>query len=88
MLIEYSLILTSIEFEWFLFKNIEYVFVFCLYIGLFAMPLLLLLSIILMVIVKDKHKKADNKVINILTVIIPVILVILMLLTDFFSRLQ
>lgn len=88
MLVEYSLVLVPINLDGFLYEMFDFCVIF-LYLGIFAVPLLLLLSTIFMAVVREKYKSIeDKKVLNIITVVIPVVLAALMLLTDFNSRLQ
>lgn len=88
MLLEYSIVLLSLKLEGFLYEMFDFFIIF-LYIGIFAVPFLLLLSSILMAVIKEKYKIISaGKVLNIITVVLPVILAALMILTDFNSRLQ
>lgn len=88
MLIEYVTILLPVSLNGFLFEIFDYLVIF-LYLGIFAVPGLLLLSIILLFVVsKTQGNSDDTKVLNIITVVLPVITFLLMLLTNFNSRLQ
>lgn len=88
MLIEYVMILFPVDLSRFWFSIFDF-FVIFLYSGIFAVPILLLLSIIFMAIVSKKHGNTDGaNVLNILTTVLPVITFLVMLLTNFNSRLQ
>lgn len=88
MLIEYVMILLPVDLSRFGFSIFDF-FVIFLYSGIFAVPILLLLSIIFMAIVSKKHENTDGaNVLNILTTVLPVITFLVMFLTNFNSRLQ
>ena len=88
MLLEYSIVLSSLKLEGLLYEIFDFFIIF-LYTGIFAVPILLLISSILMAVIREKYKIINaGKVLNIITVVMPVILAVLMLLTDFNSRLQ
>ena len=88
MLIEYVMILLPVSLSGLLFEIFDFLVVF-LFSGVFAVPILLLLSIILMAVVSKKYEKTDDtNVLNIITVVLPVITFLVMLLTNFNSRLQ
>lgn len=86
MLIEYSAVLLPYQLHGFLFEIFDFLAIF-LYLGIFAVPLLLLVSVILMAIVRNKSDD-KGKILNIITVVLPIIVALLMFLTDFNARLQ
>lgn len=88
MLIEYSLILLHVQLEGILFEIFDFLTLF-LFLGIFAVPVLLLASMVLIFYVHKKCK-SDNefKILNKITIIIPIILAVLMFFTDFNSLLQ
>ena len=88
MLTEYLFVLLPFQLHGFLFYIFDF-FVILLYLGIWAVPVLLLISLILMAVVRKKYESTDKKKrLNTLTVVLPVIVAVLMLLTDFNSRLQ
>lgn len=88
MLIEYIMVLMRVNISGLMFEIFDFLVVF-LYSGIFAVPILLLLSIILLSVVSKKYENSDNaKELNILTAVLPVITFMVMLLTNFNSRLQ
>lgn len=88
MLIEYLITLLPLQSTGFLFAIFDF-FMFFLYFGVFCVPVLFIVSTILMVLVRVKHKDYNSfKILNIVTIFIPIILAALMLLTDFNARLQ
>ena len=88
MLAEYSAALLPDSLSSILFEILDSFLIF-LYLGIWVVPILLLVSIILMAVVSKKHKNIDKaKKLNALTVILPVITFMVMFLTNFNSRLQ
>ena len=88
MLIEYVLVILPVSLSGLLFEIFDFLVIF-LYSGIFAVPVLLLLSIILLSAVSKKYENADNaKKLNVLTMVLPIITFLMMLLTNFNSRLQ
>ena len=88
MLAEYSAaLLPDFSLSGIIFEVFD--FVIFLYSGIWAVPILLLVSIILMAVVSKKYKNTDKaKKLNALTVILPVITFMVMFLTNFNSQLQ
>lgn len=87
MLIEYLVCIVPIQLNDFLFEIFDFLLIF-LYSGIWGVPILFVISIILMAIVKVKYKNSDEKRLNILTIVIPLFLAGLMLLTNFNEQLQ
>ncbi len=88
MLTEYLLVLIPIEWNSFLFEIFDFFIIF-LYAGILGVPILFILSVIFLVIVRTKHKYADNlENLNTATIILPIITFALMLVTNFNARLQ
>lgn len=88
MLIEYLVCILPIQLNDFLFEILDF-FVIFLFLGIWGVPVLFLISTILMIIVRVKYKNSDErKTLNILTIFIPLILASLMLLTNFNEQLQ
>ncbi len=88
MSVEYLTILLPYSPRGFLYEIFDFLVIF-LYLGIFAVPLLFFISLILMAIIREKHEITKSEsVLNKLTVAMPLILGAIMLLTDFNSRLQ
>lgn len=88
MLAEYSAALLPDRLSSILFEILDSFLIF-LYSGIWAVPILLLVSIILMAVVGKKYKKTDNtKSLNIVTIALPVMTFLLMILSNFNSLLQ
>lgn len=88
VLVEYTVVLLPFKPSGFLFDIFDF-FVIFLFIGIWAVPLLLLISLIFMAVVRKKYNNTDKaKWLNTLAVVLPVIAGVLMLITDFNSRLQ
>ena len=88
MLAEYSAaLLPDFSLSGIIFEVFD--FVIFLYSGIWAVPILLLVSIILMAVVGKKYKNTDNtKSLNIVTIALPVMTFLLMILSNFNSLLQ
>lgn len=87
MLVEYIAVLLPYTLKGFIFDIFDFLVIF-LYLGIWCVPVLFVISITLILRVK-KHKVNNNyKFLNTITVMLPIILAILMLMTDFNSRLQ
>lgn len=87
MLIEYLVCIVPIQLNDFLFEIFDFLLIF-LYLGIWGLPIVFVISIILMAIVKVKYKNSDEKRLNILTIVIPLFLAGLMFLTNFNEQLQ
>lgn len=88
MLAEYSAALLPDSLSSILFEILDSFLIF-LYLGIWAVPILLLVSIILMAVVGKKYKNTDNtKSLNIATIALPVMIFLLMILSNFNSLLQ
>ena len=87
MLIEYLVCILPIQLNDFLFEIFDFLVIF-LYLGIWGVPVLFIISIILMAIERVKYKNLDEKRLNILTIVIPLFLAGLMLLTNFNEQLQ
>ena len=89
MLFEYTVILIGVpQISRILYEVFDFCVLF-LYIGIFAVPLLFLVSAILMAVVRGKYqKKSIEKILNVVTIFLPIIVGTIMILTDFNSRLQ
>ncbi len=88
MLLEYLMVLIPIPLGPFLFEIFDFFLIF-LYLGIWGVSVLFIISTILMTIVRVKYKNSDErKKLNILTIFIPLILAGLMILTNFNERLQ
>lgn len=87
MMFEYLLILTPFNLQGLIYEVFDFFIIF-LYFGIFAVPALLIISIILMSVIKEKLLVDSGKILNIITIIMPCILGILMILTKFNDRLQ
>ena len=88
MLAEYSAALLPDSLSSILFEILDSFLIF-LYLGIWVVPILLLVSIILMAVVGKKYKNTDNtKSLNIATIALPVMIFLLMILSNFNSLLQ
>ena len=87
MMFEYLLILTPFNLQGLIYEVFDFFIIF-LYFGIFAVPALLIISIILMSVIKEKLLVDSGKILNIITITMPCILGILMILTKFNDRLQ
>ena len=89
MLFEYTLILIGVPpISGILYEVFDFCVLF-LYIGIFAVPLLFLVSAILIAVVREKYqKKCIGIILNFATIILPIIVGSIMILTDCNSRLQ
>lgn len=89
MLFEYTIILIGVlQISGILYEVFDFCVLF-LYIGIFAVPLLFLVSAILIAVVREKYqKKGIGIILNFATIILPIIVGTIMILTDFNSRLQ
>ena len=88
MLAEYSAALLPDSLSSILFEILNSFLIF-LYLGIWVVPILLLVSIILMAVVGKKYKNTDNtKSLNIATIALPVMIFLLMILSNFNSLLQ
>ena len=88
MLAEYSAALLPDRLSSILFEILDSSLIF-LFLGIWAVPILLLVSIILMAVVGKKYKNTDNtKSFNIVTIALPVMTFLLMILSNFNSLLQ
>lgn len=89
MLAEYSAaLLPDLSLSSILFEILDSFLIF-LYLGIWVVPILLLVSIILMAVVGKKYKNTDNtKSLNIATIALPVMIFLLMILSNFNSLLQ
>lgn len=88
MLAEYSAALLPDSLSSILFEILDSFLIF-LYLGIWVVPILLLVSIILMAVVGKKYKNTDNtKSLNIVTIALPVMIFLLMILSNFNSLLQ
>ena len=88
MLAEYSAALLPDSLSSILFEILDSFLIF-LHLGIWVVPILLLVSIILMAVVGKKYKNTDNtKSLNIATIALPVMIFLLMILSNFNSLLQ
>ncbi len=88
MLVEYIFVLLPFQINCVLFGIFDSLIIL-LYLGIWCVPVLCTVSIVLMAWVREKHKDYTMfKVLNIVTIVMPIILAVLMLLTDFNARLQ
>lgn len=88
MLAEYSAALLPDSLSSILFEILDSFLIF-LYLGIWVVPILLLVSLILMAVVGKKYKNTDNtKSLNIATIALPVMIFLLMILSNFNSLLQ
>ena len=85
MLAEYSAALLPDSLSSILFEILDSFLIF-LYLGIWVVPILLLVSIILMAVVGKKYK--NTKSLNIATIALPVMIFLLMILSNFNSLLQ
>lgn len=88
MLILYLIVLFEIPvFRWLsilpFMESVLDSWVLVLYLGIWAVPVLYIVTVILMMWVKEKIPEAKRQTTDVLTVILPIILCALMLLTNF-----
>ena len=88
MLIEYLLILLPFSLNGVIYEIFNFFEIF-LFSGIWCVPVLFVVSVILVACVREKYKAFDRfRLLNTVTIAIPVVLAALMLLTDFNARLQ
>lgn len=88
MLTQYSLILLPIQSNNILLEILLNYLIPALFLGIWIVPVLYLLSLIFITVSKAKCEHIeDRNILNIATVILPIVLYILMLSTDFLVRL-
>ncbi len=87
MFMKYVSILIPIHFYGVLYYIFDFFLIF-LYLGIWCVPILFVISSILIILLRKKYNYNGCKLLNIITIVIPIILTVLMLLTDFNSLLQ
>lgn len=85
---EYISVLLPFNLKGVLLEIFDFFLIF-LYLGIWCVPVLFLVSLILLAWVREKYKDYGKyKVLDAATIVVPVFIAVLMLLTGFNSRLQ